>query len=347
MELPRYDLDLFMELNDSYALNGAARARSASVLRDSEEKLESSAKRVAQVDRELHFKEGMRVLEIGCGRGHLSAILRRGYGCEVVGLDIRRYPDWDDFLSEGLDLRLHDISLGRNEELGVFDRIVSLAVWEHMQHPYAALTAVKHLLRPDGGSLAYITANLHRGTKASHRYRDVFFPWPHLLFDDDVFVQFHKVTGLSDFRPAAWVNKLTVAHYEKYARQLEFNVVKQWTTGTPIDEEFYERFIDKLGRYPRYDLEQDFIYMVLGRESDGSAEAEALRTQLKESRAEAEDLARRIHAIQGSAALRIGRALVAVARDPLRVWRLPAQLWQIWRDRGVRRDDPTRNARAT
>ena len=35
------------------------------------------------------------------------------------------------------------------------------------------------------GGLAWIKAN--RGPKASHRYRWVNFPWPHLLFTDEVF----------------------------------------------------------------------------------------------------------------------------------------------------------------
>ena len=131
-----------------------------------------------------------------------------------------------------------------------------------MEHSFAELTAVKELLKPEGQGLAYLSANLYRGPKASHRYREVFFPWPHLLFDDDVFIEFYRRRGRNNVR-AAWVNRLTVAHYEMYLRQLDFEVVRQWTTGTPIDEEFYQRFIDKLGRYPRYDLEQDFLHMII------------------------------------------------------------------------------------
>ena len=260
---PHYDLDLFRELNEEYSENSAAQAHVAAIRQSEADRLASTAKRLERVDRDLKFKRGMRVLEIGCGRGHLGAILTRAYGCEVVGVDIRTYEDWDGFLDEGLDLRIHDISEMDNDALGKFDRIIALAVWEHIEHPYAALTAVNELLRPGGESLAYIQANLYRGPKASHRYRDVYFPWPHLLFEDDVFVEFYEGRGRRNVR-AAWVNKLTVAHYERYVRQLDFNVVRQWTTGTPINEEFYERFIDKLGRYPRYDLEQDFIYLVLG-----------------------------------------------------------------------------------
>ena len=263
MERLNYDLELFLELNEEYSENSAALAQVEAIRQKDADQFASSARRVTQVDKDLKFQSGMRVLEIGCGRGHLGAILKREYGCEVVGVDIRTYPDWDEFLDEGLDLRIHDISQMENDSLGTFDRIMALSVWEHLEHPYAALTAVKNLLRPGGESLAYIMANLYRGPKASHRYRDVLFPWPHLLFEDDVFVEFYKGRGRNNVR-AAWVNKLTVAHYELYVRQLDFEVVRQWTTGTPIDEEFYERFIEKLGRYPQYDLEQNFIYLALG-----------------------------------------------------------------------------------
>ena len=195
MDQTRYDLDLFVEINEEYSQSSAALAQVSATKQDDADHLAASARRIAQVDKDLHFSTGMRVLEVGCGRSHLGAMLKRDYGCEVVGLDIRTYPEWDDFLSDGLDLRIHDISQTSNDSLGTFDRIMALAVWEHMEHPYAALTAVKDLLRPGGDSLAYISANLYRGPKASHRYRDVFFPWPHLLFDDDVFVEFHKGRG--------------------------------------------------------------------------------------------------------------------------------------------------------
>lgn len=263
MERLLYDLDLFMELNEQYSRNDAA-LKQASAIKDKDTNpLENTIKRISYVDRFLQFKKGMRVLEIGCGRGHLSSLLKLKYGCDVVGVDIRTYPEWEEFQSEGLDLRIHDVSTMNNDDLGNFDRIIALVVWEHMEHPYAGLTAVKDLLKPAGKGLAYISANLYRGPKASHRYREVFFPWPHLLFEDEVFIQFYRRQGRNNVR-AAWVNKLTVAHYEMYLRQLDFKIVRQWTTGTPIDEEFYQRFVDRLGRYPRFDLENDFFHVVLG-----------------------------------------------------------------------------------
>jgi hypothetical protein len=43
-------------------------------------------------------------------------------------------------------------------------------------------------------------------------------------------------------------------------RSLKFDV-------TPLDEAFYARFSDILGRYPRWDLERDFFHVVLEKPS--------------------------------------------------------------------------------
>ena len=162
MERIQYDLDLFEELNEQYSQNNAARDHANAIRRKDTNPLEDTVRRIAQVDKSLHFKSGMRVLDIGCGRGYLSSILKQDYGCEVVGVDIRTYPEWDDFQSESMDLRIHDVSQMNNDALGTFDRILSLAVWEHMEHPFAGLTAVKELLKPEGQGLAYLSANLYR-----------------------------------------------------------------------------------------------------------------------------------------------------------------------------------------
>ena len=110
----------------------------------------------------------------------------------------------------------------------------------------------------------YLNANLYRGPSASHRYREVFFPWPHLLFTDEVFEEFYQVMHNRAAYPA-WVNKLVAAEYEAYFRHLGFAIESIGFTLRSIDEPFYARFEEKLGRYPRFDLERDFIVAVVSR----------------------------------------------------------------------------------
>jgi SAM-dependent methyltransferase len=268
---------------------------------------------------------GARVLEVGCGAGALSRVLAEEYDCEVVGLDIVSKPAWEQLRGPRVDLRVQDISTGDITGLGQFDAIVSFVVLEHVVHPFAMLTAVERLLRP--GGRAYLSGNLYRGPMASHRYREVYFPWPHLLFTDEVFGQYYeKVLGRPGVR-ASWVNKLTHAHYETYLSTIGFTRYSTTLSRVRFDEPFYDRFSDVLSRYPRYDLSHDFIYLVLGPQADAvTSEDPAVRIAALEGRnrvlelelAKARRAAAVLRAVEASAFWRIGaplrRAVRAVRR---------------------------------
>jgi 2-polyprenyl-3-methyl-5-hydroxy-6-metoxy-1,4-benzoquinol methylase len=257
--MTRFDVDLFCALNSEYAETPLVR-RPRSLELDG--LAEAARTRLTGVETAGVPLRGRRVLEIGCGAGALSRVLAEEYDCDVVGLDIVAKPSWSTLGHPRVDLRVLDISTEDSAALGRFDAIVSFVVLEHVAHPYAMLTAVEHLLQP--GGRAYLSANLYRGPMASHRYREVFFPWPHLLFPEHVFTEFYtRVHGRPGIRPS-WVNKLTHAHYELYLSRL--GVARYGTELSPskFDEEFFTRFENVLGRYPRYDLSHDFLYLTLG-----------------------------------------------------------------------------------
>ena len=122
------------------------------------------------------------------------------------------------------------------------------------------LNELYRILKP--GGLVYVSANLHRGPRASHLYRELFFPFPHLLFSDDVIREFRRRQSGRD-GGASWVNRMTWSQYEDYFRQIGFVMRSLRFDETPLDEAFYERFDNILGRYPRWDLTKDFFYTVL------------------------------------------------------------------------------------
>lgn len=283
-----YDLDLFRQLNAEYR----DRPLVASPRRTTPVSLDRQAKRRAEnLDRRLGLR-GKRVLEIGCGRGQLSAVLAQDYDCEVVGVDIVEYESWAELASSpGVTLLVHDVTSESNESLGKFDRILSLAVFEHVRRPYEGLDAIAELLGPDGR--AYVSANLYRGPKASHRYREVYFPFPHLLFDDDVFAQFYAPTRHRHTGPA-WVNKLTAAQYRERVRSIGLAIEQEWTDRTPLDREFYERFSDKLARYPIEDLETDFIHLVLGHAGCAADASWSIDTALERAKSVAHRVGERL-----------------------------------------------------
>jgi SAM-dependent methyltransferase len=107
--------------------------------------------------------DGARVLEVGCGPGHLSIRLARQHGLEVTGLDldpamIQRARTNVDRLGDG-DERRPSFLVGDVASLafpdGSFDRVVSTLSMHHWADPAAGLAETGRVLRPDGGALVW------------------------------------------------------------------------------------------------------------------------------------------------------------------------------------------------
>lgn len=256
-----YDLSLFEALNEEYRTKPlVTRPRS---YKPADIK-ENGRRNAVALGRRFNLA-GKSILEIGCGRGEVLAALASSLGCRCTGVDVETYPLWAETAGASVRLLQVDLSQDATALAGEkFDFVLSLAAWEHILHPHAMLARAHGLLRP-GGEI-YLTANLYRGPMASHRYRQVFFPWPHLLFEDSVFEAFYAKHHGNVLRPG-WVNKLTVAHYLLYFELVGFERIGIGYRGKPLDEVFYGRFADVLERYPRFDLEKDFIEAHLRRRS--------------------------------------------------------------------------------
>jgi SAM-dependent methyltransferase len=251
-----FDIDLMEELHAEYLSHPLVPVPPG---RSAPERAERARARLFDVHREIDLAD-KRVLEIGCGAGYEVWYLSHQFGADAWGLDVVERGAWRELADERTNYVLGDLTATRLFEDDSFDRIISFAVWEHIAHPFAALGETFRVLRP--GGLAWIKANLHRGPMASHLYGDIAFPYPHLLFTDDVIREFmrrrdRQVAG------ASWVNRLSWADYEARIRTVGFRVRALRFTGQPIDEEFYRRFESVLGRYPRSDLARDFFEAVL------------------------------------------------------------------------------------
>jgi SAM-dependent methyltransferase len=251
-----FDVELFTALNDEYASHPivphALQYDMASVV-------ERGRRRLLAIHREIDLR-GKTVLEVGCGSGIEAWYLAHHFDSDAWGVDVRPRRAWPVLSGDRVHLLDADISGDNGLEDGFFDRVVSNTVWEHIHRPHAALETVYRVLKP--GGLAWIRANLYRGPTASHRYRDIYFPFPHLLFSDDVIAEGLRRAGKTA-QGAAWVNRLTWEQYETHIREIGFAIRALRFDLNPLDEPFYARFEDVLGRYPRRDLERGFFTVVL------------------------------------------------------------------------------------
>ena len=114
--------------------------------------------------------DGARVLEVGCGPGHLSVRLARRHGLEVTGLDldpamIDRARANADRPGDG-DGRRPRFVVGDVASLAFpdrsFDLVVSTLSMHHWSDPAAALAEIGRVLRPGGRALIW---DLRPGTR--------------------------------------------------------------------------------------------------------------------------------------------------------------------------------------
>lgn len=112
--------------------------------------------------------KGARVLEVGCGPGHLSVRMAQGHGLEVTGVDLD--PEMivragaNAAGARGEDDRaptflVADVASLRFED-ETFDLVVSTMSMHHWADPGAGLAEIARVLRPGGRTLIW---DLRRG----------------------------------------------------------------------------------------------------------------------------------------------------------------------------------------
>lgn len=91
-----------------------------------------------------------RILDIGCGEGRFGALLKEKLDAEVLGIEYESGPA--AAAVERLDRVFTGDALAITQELepSNFDCITVLDVLEHLKDPFALLTRIKALLRPEG-----------------------------------------------------------------------------------------------------------------------------------------------------------------------------------------------------
>lgn len=107
--------------------------------------------------------EGARVLEIGCGPGHLSIMLARRHGLDLTGLDLD--PAMVERARANADRSANDRGWGPTFVVGdvasvafpdaSFDVVVSTLSMHHWTDATAGLNEIGRVLRPNGRALVW------------------------------------------------------------------------------------------------------------------------------------------------------------------------------------------------
>lgn len=251
-----FNTDLMDELNAEYASKPIVpRPRSYA----SSTMFEAAQRRVKWVHNRVDLRD-KNVLEIGCGSGVETWTIANNLGARVHGVDVIELSSWEMLRGERCEFSCVDLTDDSPFAANTFDRIISFTVWEHVRHPHALLEETFRILKP--GGLQWLRANLYAGPMASHRYREIYFPWPHLLFSDDVVREWDVKHGRRP-RGLSWVNRLSMHHYRAYFADVGFRLRYLSIQKADFDQEFYERFEAVLGQFPKTDLSQDFFLAVL------------------------------------------------------------------------------------
>lgn len=100
------------------------------------------------VNRHLDPRPGERVLEVGCGRGHLTRRLAEA-GVDIVGIDVNPKAAELAGTDRVLTMRAEDLAFPDDS----FDAVLSVHAIEHIPDLTGALAEMARVLRPGGRAL--------------------------------------------------------------------------------------------------------------------------------------------------------------------------------------------------
>src|ERR671921_246675 len=109
----RYDLRLFLALNEEYRSKPLVPAPPTY---DPDALAERAKRRADNINAKVRIA-GKRVLEVGCGRGEVCRALNEQYGCEVIGVDVSSYPEWNT-QADGVTLIQADLTAPNPPDVG-------------------------------------------------------------------------------------------------------------------------------------------------------------------------------------------------------------------------------------
>lgn len=204
----------------------------------------------------LRLEPGMRVLDIGCGWGGMAIYLARETGVEVTGLTLsvaQAEKARERVKKAGLEKQVKICLQDYREEKGIYDRIVSVGMFEHVGvgHYQEFFAKLRSLLKPDGVALLHSIGRVDGPGTANPWLRRYIFPGAY-------------APALSEVLPVIELGKLWVTDIEilrqHYARTLSewhkrFNARRNEVTA------MYDDRFCRMWEFYLLSAEMEFSYM--------------------------------------------------------------------------------------
>lgn len=191
------------------------------------------------VCKKIGLKEGMRVLELGCGWGSFAKYAAEKYGAQVLGLTVsKEQVELGNELCKGLpvELRLQDY---RDVE-GKYDAVISIGVMEHVGYKnyHTYMEVVDRTLKDDGIAFIHTIGNNKSVSSAD--------PWTtKYIFPNGMLPSIAQLGKAMEekFVMEDWHN--IGPHYDKTLMAWHANFEKAWPE---LKDKYGERFY-KMWRY--------------------------------------------------------------------------------------------------
>ena len=166
-------LDYFMSEMDKFSIDKKAMKKLMSYscgyfLNDNDTLYQAQVNKVDYILKKLYLKEGMTLLDIGCGWGFLLIEAAKKYKIHGTGitLSVEQYNEFrrrivDEGLEDYLEVKLMDYRDLKNSDLK-FDRVVSVGMLEHVGRDNYQLfiDCVNTVLKPHGLFLLHFISGL-------------------------------------------------------------------------------------------------------------------------------------------------------------------------------------------
>lgn len=226
-----YDIgnDFYRRMLDQRMIYSCAYWRHAQTLDEAQEA------KLDMVCRKLNLKQGMRLLDIGCGWGGMAAYAAERYGVEVLGITIsKEQAAYAKELCRGLPVTIKMLDYRKLD--GKFDRILSLGMFEHVGYKNYRIfmESVRRLLPEDGLALLHTIGNNHSNCTTDKWIDRYIFPNSMLPSAKQISAAVEGLFVIEDWHNMGADYDTTLMHWFK-------NFDQAWSElqGGKYDERFY------------------------------------------------------------------------------------------------------------